>query len=107
MITQPIFIKHKGALIAVRPEEIIGLRTDRNYTRIFLPDEKYYLVRATLTATLAKMPPGMFVQTSRTYAMSVNYIEKINRDTLIAAGEEIPIARGFYEKVLEKLVVIL
>ncbi|MBO9657527.1 MAG: LytTR family transcriptional regulator [Chitinophagaceae bacterium] len=103
----PIFIKHKRALVAVRPEEIIGLRTDRNYTRIFLPDEKYYLVRATLTATLAKMPPGMFVQTSRTYAMSVNYIETINRDTMIVAGQEIPIGKEFYDKVLEKLVVIL
>ncbi|PZR27319.1 MAG: hypothetical protein DI535_10855 [Citrobacter freundii] len=103
---KPIFVTHDGALTPVDPLEIVCMRVDNNYTHIFLSNKTYCIVSLSLTEVLRRLPDDIFIRTGRSYAVSVYFIERIEKTVMTVAGEPIPIARGKYGKVLEKLVVL-
>lgn len=103
---KPIFVPHNGALTPVDPLEIVCLRVDNSSTHIHLANKQYCIVFLSLTEVLKRLPPDIFIRTSRTYAVSVYFIERIEKTVVTVAGEPIPIARDYYVKVLEKIVVM-
>jgi DNA-binding LytR/AlgR family response regulator len=104
---KPFFVRKDKKLKKVRPEDVVGLATEKNYTRIFLANrETIYMVRSTLSNALKKLPPDMFIKTRRSYAVSVFYIDNIQMDHLELPGELIPIGRQYYKSVMEKLNII-
>jgi DNA-binding LytR/AlgR family response regulator len=103
---KPVFVTHEGALMPVDILDIVCLRVDNNYTRMYLSNKTHCIVCLSLTGVLKRLPDDIFIRTSRTYAVSVYFIERIEKTTVIVAGEPIPIARDKYGSVLEKLVVL-
>jgi len=103
----PFFVWQNKVLKSINPEEVMCLVTEKNYTKIVLSDKSFYMVRTTLSGTLKKLPPEMFIKTHRSFAASIHFIDNIVRDHLTVGGEAIPIARQYYKKVIEQLNVIV
>ena len=48
----------------------------------------------------------MFIQTHRSYAVSIFFIDNIARDHFVVAGEAVPIGKQYYNKVINQLNII-
>jgi DNA-binding LytR/AlgR family response regulator len=102
----PFFIWQNRVLVRINPENVIGLSTVGNYTKIFLSDKTYYMVRSTLSSALKKLPQDIFIKTHRSYAASVYYIDLVNKDHVVIGEEIMPIGKQYYRSVLDKLNII-
>jgi DNA-binding LytR/AlgR family response regulator len=103
---KPFFVWHKKKLISIRPEEVMVLSTEGNYTKIFLSNKTHCMVRSTLSGALKKLPPDMFIKTHRAYAVSIYYIDTISKDHLTIGEHPVPIAKQYYKAVIDQLNVI-
>ena len=106
IMLQPFFVWRDRTLIRINPENVAWLSTEENYTRIYLPDRTYYMVRSSLSNALKKLPPGMFIKVHRSYAISVYYIDVIERDCLQTGDVQIPIGKQYYKSLISKLNII-
>lgn len=102
----PFFVWQNKALLKINPENVMALETEKNYTKVHLSDRKTHLVRSTLSSALKKLPEDMFIKTHRSYAVSIYYIDKINRDHIIIGKKSVPIARAYYKSVIAQLNII-
>jgi len=103
---KPFFIWQNKELKKVNPEDVICLSTERNYTRIYLASNTFYLVRSSLSATLKKLPPDIFIKIHRSFVASVYHISSISRDYLVVRSEALPIGKQYYGYLLAKLNII-
>ena len=103
---KPFFIWQNKELKKINPEEVICLSTEGNYTRIYLADKTFYLVRSSLSRTMKKLPPEIFIKIHRSFIVSVHHISTIHKDYLVAMNEALPIAKRYYRSVLAKLNII-
>jgi DNA-binding LytR/AlgR family response regulator len=104
---KPFFIWKDKKLISLNPADVMFLKTIGNYTNIILSNETYFMVHASLSSTLKKLPPDLFIKTHRSWAASIFYIDTIERDHLNIGENVIPIARQYYKSVLGQLNVII
>jgi DNA-binding LytR/AlgR family response regulator len=88
------------------PLHVMFLETKGNYTKIVLSNETYFMVHASLSSILKKLPPDLFIKTHRSWAASILFIEIIEREQLTICNNSIPIARQYYKTVIEQLNVI-
>lgn len=103
---KPLFIRQDKVFQKIDLEEVICLYTEGNYTKIFLSDKSYYLVRSSLSKAMKKLPSDIFIKIHRSYVASIYYIDNIARDHLLIGGEPVPIARQYYKSLMEKLNII-
>jgi DNA-binding LytR/AlgR family response regulator len=103
---QPFFIWQNKSLIKIKPEDVVSLKADGNYLKIFLSNKTFYTIRSTLTETLRLLPPDIFIKVSRSDAASIYYIDKIERDHLIIVKKPMPIARRYFKSVLAQLNIV-
>lgn len=103
---KPIFIWQDKVLKKINPEEVVCLFTEENYTRIFLANKTFYLVRSSLSKALKKLPPDIFIKIHRSYVASVYHIDSIDKDHLLVGDEPIPIGKQYYKSLIDKLNII-
>ena len=103
---KPIFIWHDKVLVKIKPEDVLCLSTEKNYTRIYLANKSFYMVRSTLSNALKKLPPDIFIKIHRAFAASVYHIDGIYKDHLVVADEPIPIGKQYYKSLIGKLNII-
>ena len=103
---RPFFVWQNRALKKLHPEDVICLSTEGNYTRIYLRDKSFYMVRSTLSAALKKLPADIFIKIHRSFAVSIDHIDSIHKDHLVVSNESLPIGKQYYRSLIEKLNVI-
>ena len=103
---KPFFIWQDKTLKRINPLEVVCLITEDNYTRICFPDKTNYIARSTLSGILEKLPADIFIRVRRSFAVSVFYIDDIGKDHLIIGDTPIPIARQYYDHLLNQLQII-
>jgi len=106
IMLKPFFIWQNKELKKINPEEVICLSTEGNYTRIYLADKTFYLVRSSLSRTLKKLPPEIFIKIHRSFIVAVHHISTIHKDHLVVRNVALPIAKRYYRSVLAKLNII-
>ena len=103
---KPFFVWHNKELKKINPKEVICLSTEGNYTRIYLVDKTFYIVRSSLSRTLKKLPRDIFIKIHRSFVASVFHISSVHKDYLVVRDEALPIAQRYYRSVLGKLNII-
>src|SRR5262249_51842839 len=103
IMLKPLFVWQNKELKKINPEDVICLVTERNYTRIRLTNNIFYLVRSSLSGALKKLPPDIFIKIHRSFVASVYHISSIHKDHLVARDEPLPIGKQYYASLLEKL----
>src|SRR5215813_8995880 len=105
-MAKPLFVWQNKELKKIDPEEVICLSTEGNYTRIYLADKTFYMVRSSLSGALKKLPAEIFIKIHRSFVVSVYHISSIQKDYLVTRNEALPIAKRYYRSVLAKLNII-
>jgi DNA-binding LytR/AlgR family response regulator len=103
---KPFFIRHNKLLKSIDPAQVVALYTEGNYTRIFMKDETFYMVRSSLTRALKKLPPEIFIRIHKSIVASIYYIDDIDKDHLIICGEPMPIGKQYYKSFISRLNII-
>jgi DNA-binding LytR/AlgR family response regulator len=102
-----IFFRQRGALEKVNIDEIVLIEAKKNYIKFWLP-ETNYVVRSTLQAALSRLPEKQFLRVHRSWVVSVNYIGKIERESLflIDLETEIPVSRQYYQEIKKQIFIL-
>ncbi|MEP3211147.1 MAG: LytTR family DNA-binding domain-containing protein [Maribacter sp.] len=75
--------------------DLIYIKSDDHYLKIFLSDNKSHLVRGKLKQIREELPPN-FIQCHRSYIVNANFIKQINREELILINNtSIPLSRSY------------
>lgn len=105
-MTKPIFVWHDRTLKRLLPEQIAFLATEKNYTRIFMVDESFFMVRTTLANAKKALPKDMFIKIHRSFVVSVLHINSIHKDHVEVLGAPVPVARQYYAGLMKRVSVI-
>lgn len=105
-MTKPIFVWQDRTLKRLLPEQIAFLATEKNYTRIFMVDESFFMVRATLANATKALPKDMFIKIHRSFVVSVLHINSIHKDHVEVLGAPVPVARQYYAGLMKRVSVI-
>jgi len=95
-------IMDKGYLVPVPFSEIVYLKADGLYTRVYTK-AKSYLVRDILKGFEEKLNPEQFIRVHKSYLVNIAYIESFNAKKINLGDSSVPIRRGLYKELLEKL----
>src|SRR5215831_9761504 len=106
MTWKPFFVYQDKVLVKIKPEDVVGLSTEDNYTNIVLSDKREILVRSTLESALKKLPSEIFIRVHRGIVVSLLYIETIERDHLTIERKTVPIGKQYYKSVIDQLTII-
>ena len=102
----PFFVWQNRKLIKVQPEYVVLLETTKNYTKIVMVNEQFYMVRSALSRALRKLPVELFVKVHRSYVISINHIDGIQRDHLTIGEISVPIGKPYYKALMARLNII-
>lgn len=99
---EALFIKVKDAMVKLYFDEILYLKSAHVYVEIVLKSKKRHLVRASLIEIINKLN-NSFLQVHRSYIINLDFVDKINGNTLIVCNEKIPVSKKYKELVLKNL----
>jgi DNA-binding LytR/AlgR family response regulator len=102
----PFFVRYNRVLKRIDPSEVICLFTEGNYTKIFLTNDRTYMVRSTLSDALEKLPKDTFIQINRSAGVSIYFIDDIKRNDLVVGGLSMPITKKYIKSTMAKLNII-
>lgn len=101
-IKDSFFIKADGTFIKIYFDEILYLKSEHVYTEINLNDGKTKLVRIGLNTIINKLN-SEFIQVHRSYIINLNYLTKVQANSLDILTFTIPVGKKFKKNLLEKL----
>ena len=94
-----IFVKTGYEEEKVMLEDILFIESEGNYLTLVLKNAKI-ISSQTMSDILQILPESQFMRVHRSYIIAVNKIEKITRNSLWIAGNEISIGASFEDKLL-------
>lgn len=81
-------------------DEILYIEAEGNYMAYVLSDKKL-MSRQNITETLNQLPTHQFMRIHRSYIVALNKIQKITRQSVWVAGNEISVGASYEEKLIE------
>lgn len=95
-------IMDKGYLVPVPYSEVVYLKADGLYTKVYTK-AKSYLVRDILKSFEDKLPGDQFIRVHKSYLVNLAYIGSFNAKKINLGEKSVPIRRGLYKELMEKL----
>ncbi|MBC6365942.1 LytTR family DNA-binding domain-containing protein [Algoriphagus sp. AK58] len=95
-------VMDKGFLVPIPFNEILYLKADGLYTKVF-SKVKSYLVRDILKSFEDKLPEEQFLRVHKSFLINVNHVSSFNAKKINLGEVAIPIRRGLYKELIEKL----
>lgn len=92
----------KGYLVPVPFSEIAYLKADGLYTKVYTK-AKSYLVRDILKSFEEKLPQDQFLRVHKSFLVNISFIISFNAKKVNLGDSSIPIRRGLYKELMEKL----
>lgn len=99
------FVKDKGILKKIKPEDILYLEAMGDYVKIFT-GEKSYLVHSTLKVLEQKLPASDFLRVHRSFIIALKKIDSIDDGVIKIQQNSIPVADA-YRAVLNQKIKLL
>lgn len=81
-------------------DDILYIQAEGNYMAYVLPNKKL-LSRQNISESLAQLPHNQFIRLHRSYIVALNKIQKITRQSVWIAGNEISVGASYEEKLAE------
>lgn len=92
-----LYIKTGYDQIKVMYDEILYMEATGNYVTFVLNDKKI-LARSTFAEATHWLPMQKFVRVHRSYMVSVNKIEKVERHQVIIGPHKIPVSEAYQQQ---------
>ena len=101
-----IRIYQANRIITTSPNDILYIRAENNYSRVYLKNGQQYYVSRTLKSWADDLPCDDFVRCHRTFLVRREEVMEINRrtkDLVLRDGIKIPTSRRFQKSCLSTL----
>lgn len=95
-------IRDKGFLVPIDEDNIIMLKADGLYTRIYTP-ERQYVIRDILKDVIGKLSEVKFIRIHKSYLINLDYVTAFNAKEVTISGLNVPIRRGYFKELGELL----
>ncbi len=99
---QEFFVKDGSSLVKVKVDQILFIKADDNYSRIYTIN-KSYILSSTLKAIEEKLPSNKFMRIHRSYVVNLDFIDKIKESTLYVGKHSLPIGRSYQEQLFQRI----
>jgi|AntRauMFilla1563_2_1112583.scaffolds.fasta_scaffold08016_1 DNA-binding LytR/AlgR family response regulator len=93
-------IRDKGFTVPLKEENIIMLKAEGLYTRIYLA-ERQYIVRDILKDVTAKLPESKFIRVHKSFIVNLSHVIGFNSKEVAMLNHKVPIRRGYAKKFAE------
>ena len=97
-----IFIKADYHMHKVKLENILFIEGMKDYLRLHLPNERIMTLMSFMKMEKV-LPPERFMRVHKSYLVSLDKIERIERNTIIISGHKIPIGNKYKKEFFEYL----
>ncbi|MDJ1466881.1 LytTR family DNA-binding domain-containing protein [Cytophagaceae bacterium DM2B3-1] len=97
-----LFVKSGYDLVSIDLEQLLYVEAEDNYLMFYI-GTKRVLTRMTLSELLHRLPEHNYMRVHRSYIISLNKIEKIERHQLTIAGKQIPLSGTYRTELLLRL----
>lgn len=104
LIKDSLFIKDKFKYTKLILKDILWIKSDGNYLEI-KTNKKDELVRASLSNFIERLTPEFF-RSHKSYIVNLNYITKIETNSVYINDVKIPLSKSYYEDLVNKLNII-
>ncbi|MEM9723079.1 MAG: response regulator transcription factor [Bacteroidota bacterium] len=102
--TREIFVKSGHEHIKISLEDVLMIKSDRDYTEIYLPTGRH-LSRKSLRYWLETLAPQLFFQVHKSYLVNIHKIERISANQVYLVGDKTaPIGRAYKDEFYKKFV---
>ena len=96
------FIKDGGSLVKIKVDDLLFLKADDNYTRLYTKEKKYML-SSTLKKVAEKLPFDNFIRIHRSFIVNTNFIDRIKDGKLYIDKHKLPIGRSYQDALFSKI----
>lgn len=101
-VTDSLYVKTGYEQLKVLYDDILYLEASGNYVTFVLKD-KNILSRSTFLEAINLLPPDKFVRVHRSYMVSVNKINKVERQQVTINNYKIPVSEGYVQNLADAL----
>ena len=105
ILKKMIFIKNKQHLQRVDLIDILWVKTEANYLKLYTQN-KNYLIRSTLKNFRDRIEVEFFFKVHKSYLINLYHLDDIRPKFVLVAGQQIPIAKTYYKELCSKLIVL-
>ncbi len=105
MINKSVFIKNKGSIVRLDLDSIVYVKSDGDYCQIICVDQKYtiynrlYLIENNINSL-------HFFRAHKSYLININYVDEINKSSVIVNETILPISRRGKKDLLEAFLAV-
>ncbi len=99
---QEFFVKDGSSLVKLKVDNILFIKADDNYSRIYTVD-KSYILSSTLKTIEEKLPSKKFMRIHRSYVVNLDFIDKIKENTLYVGKHSLSIGRSYQEQLFQRI----
>lgn len=100
---KPLFVKIKGSTIPIYKEDIIYIKSSRDYIQL-VTRSKHYQLYHTLKGFSAKLDDMHFLQIHRSFLINIQHIKRIETGRITLSNDAIiPIGKSFQQQVYSAL----
>ncbi|MEM6770354.1 MAG: LytTR family DNA-binding domain-containing protein [Bacteroidota bacterium] len=103
---QVIEIEHGKLRVNIPVQNILFIKAEHVYSRIFFSNDQRVLQRISLDKMLAKLPQDRFLRVHRSYIINLAHVRKFNSTKVLVGEKVIPIGRTWRDQVIPKLLEI-
>jgi DNA-binding LytR/AlgR family response regulator len=96
-------IRDKGFLVPIDEDDIIMLKADGLYTRIFTKTRQY-VIRDILKDVIGKLSDKKFIRIHKSYLVNLDYVTAFNAKEVTISNFIVPIRRGYFRELGELLI---
>lgn len=97
-----LFVKHNSEYLKIEFQKICYLESYGNFLKIHQIVQTITITE-TLTDFLRRLPDTLFIRVHKSFAINVNFVDKIIGNILIIKNQEIPIGSSYKNSLLESL----
>ncbi|SHM10837.1 two component transcriptional regulator, LytTR family [Chitinophaga jiangningensis] len=92
-----IFIKTEYKIIKINLEDILFIEALKDYTKIYTQVQPVLTLRS-LKSFETRLPADKFIRVHRSYLVSLNKINSVEKNTVMIANQSIPISDGYRDR---------
>lgn len=97
-----LFVRQNEYFGKILFADIMWVEASRSYSYIHIVGNSRVIVTYPLSEVKKKLPPGLFVQTHRSYLVNLRHVDKFIGNALYIGKQLLPISRKFKPEVLDR-----
>lgn len=98
-----VYIKDKDAYIRIEYKDILYVKSQSVYIKIFTSKDKVYTNRIPISEFKTKLNPNIFKRVHRSYIVNIQHVNKIQASSIIINNQYIPLGKKYKDQLFNQL----